>query len=132
MEQGELTRDQENEVGQVETTEEGVAYSHQVGGHAETIKISGKFLLKQTSQQEIDFYAQIINHKISPHIPKTYPHDQKLLIKMENLTLPFANPCIMDCKVGIRLYGNDANDSKKQRMIEQAETTTSVKKLTIV
>ncbi|KAJ3300488.1 hypothetical protein HDU76_006075 [Blyttiomyces sp. JEL0837] len=50
-----------------------------------------------------------------------------LCIKIENLLYGFDHPCIIDVKIGTRLYGDDADMEKRKRMEEQAEITTSGK-----
>lgn len=46
-------------------------------------------------------------------------------IVLENLTAPFAYPCVCDVKLGTRLYDDQADPGKKARMIAQANETTS-------
>jgi len=48
-------------------------------------------------------------------------------VRMENLLREYKYPSIIDIKLGTQLYGNDADDQKKKKMMKQAEITTSGK-----
>jgi hypothetical protein len=45
---------------------------------------------------------------------------------LENITNAFLKPNILDIKLGTILYGPDANEEKKARMIQRAKDTTSL------
>jgi hypothetical protein len=45
---------------------------------------------------------------------------------LEDLTHHFKKPCIMDIKIGIQSFGEDADPVKKQKMREKDEQTTTV------
>ncbi|CAG8618275.1 12590_t:CDS:2 [Ambispora gerdemannii] len=46
-------------------------------------------------------------------------------ICIENITCKFKKPCMLDLKLGIVLYGPDADEAKRQKMIKKAESSTS-------
>lgn len=47
-------------------------------------------------------------------------------VEMENLIRDLRTPCMMDMKVGLRMYGDDATEEKKQRMIDKAKNSTAL------
>lgn len=42
-------------------------------------------------------------------------------VEMANLIEGYSVPCLMDVKIGVRIYGDDATAEKKQRMIQKAQ-----------
>eukprot|EP01069_Polyplicarium_translucidae_P009068 Polyplicarium_translucidae@DN3285_c0_g1_i7.p2 len=46
-------------------------------------------------------------------------------VEMENLVYSLLRPCVMDIKVGTRLYGDDATPEKQRKMIDKANRCTS-------
>ena len=44
---------------------------------------------------------------------------------MENLLYGFKKPCAMDVKLGTQLWGEDADEAKRQKMIKKANVSTS-------
>lgn len=48
-------------------------------------------------------------------------------IRLGDINIPFMLPCILDCKMGVRHYDDDASDEKRRRHIHKANTTTSGK-----
>jgi 1D-myo-inositol-tetrakisphosphate 5-kinase/inositol-polyphosphate multikinase len=44
---------------------------------------------------------------------------------LEDLTFGLKTPCIMDIKIGSRLYDVDASPRKIERRVRKSETTTS-------
>jgi len=120
-------------------------FEGQVAGHGSSILIlPNDTLLKRSCSAEIEFYriAEEKNIPLKKFMPKCYnfdpsfevikekyipANDTTLYINMENLLLPFKHPTIMDLKLGTRLYDDHANEEKKQRMIKNAASTTSLK-----
>ncbi|KAJ1915079.1 hypothetical protein H4219_004507 [Mycoemilia scoparia] len=51
--------------------------------------------------------------------------EQEEYICIQNLLHGFAKPCVMDIKIGSRLYDDSADETKRQRMIKKALETTS-------
>lgn len=41
-------------------------------------------------------------------------------VEMKNLIYGSQQPCVMDLKLGVRMYGDDASEEKRQRMILKA------------
>lgn len=130
----------------METSNSGAKeFEGQVAGHGSSILIlPNDTLLKRSCATEIDFYriAEEKNIPLKKFMPKCYnfdpsfevikekyipANDTTLYINMENLLLPFKHPTIMDLKLGTRLYDDNANEEKKQRMIKNAASTTSLK-----
>jgi len=126
------------------TNEETRIFDGQVAGHGNILVLPNETLVKRSSQTEIDFYKLVEdkNLPIRKFMPKCYNFDPSFIkikekyikaddneyyINMENLLLPFKNPTIMDLKLGTRLYDDNANEEKKQRMILNAASTTSLK-----
>lgn len=48
-------------------------------------------------------------------------------VEMENLLDRFHQPCVMDLKMGVRMYADNATFEKRQRMIHKAASSTSLK-----
>jgi inositol-hexakisphosphate kinase len=46
-------------------------------------------------------------------------------LMLENLTSKYKNPCVVDLKLGIRMYADDASEEKKQSQKRKADKTTS-------
>eukprot|EP00914_Ancora_sagittata_P005626 GHVO01011480.1.p1 GENE.GHVO01011480.1~~GHVO01011480.1.p1 ORF type:complete len:183 (+),score=27.70 GHVO01011480.1:3-551(+) len=44
---------------------------------------------------------------------------------MENLVWQLKSPCVMDIKLGTRLYGDDATAEKRRKMVQKAKQCTS-------
>jgi len=119
-------------------------FDGQVAGHGNILQLPNDSLVKVSSQTEIDFY-KIVEEKNIPiknFMPKCYNFDpyfeevkekylpkdsDKVYINMENLLSPYKNPSVMDLKLGTRLYDDNASEEKKQRMILNAASTTSLK-----
>ena len=111
------------------------AFDHQVAGHKGTIMETGDqgFLAKISNDIEDSFYKQAnsTNSPLLPFMPQ-YKGSQTISNKPSPPTIIISNvvygvptPCIADIKIGTRLYGDDASEEKKARMLHQANTTTS-------
>jgi inositol-hexakisphosphate kinase len=46
---------------------------------------------------------------------------------LENLTLDFQKPCVLDLKMGTRMYGDFATDSKRKSQRKKSSKSTSAK-----
>ncbi|KAJ3044598.1 inositol hexakisphosphate kinase 3 [Rhizophlyctis rosea] len=116
-------------------------FQHQLAGHPNTITLlpSGH-LLKASSSREISFYktAQSPSHaslkaflpafygtKVTKGLDKEGKEKDVAVIEIEDLTAEYRNPCVMDIKLGRRLWSDDATEEKRLRMEEQARVTTS-------
>ncbi|OMJ21397.1 Inositol polyphosphate multikinase [Smittium culicis] len=101
-------------------------------------------LIKETTTLELDFYEKSVKYPdFTPFIPTFYgvlrqkSHDESNLnsqtdissifqfVCLENITRGFVKPCIMDIKIGFRLYDDFATPAKKQKMINKANSTSS-------
>lgn len=89
----------------------GRALAVQAGGHADAFhKDSDDGLIaKETDAKERDVYEEL-NDPILAFVPSYHgsftseKHDEKVCIRMQNLTAGCARPCIMDIKMGIRTF----------------------------
>lgn len=95
----------------------------QIGGHANTIQFSQETITKTSLSSEISFYLNL-PLKLVPFTPKLISFSDTSLT-LENLTLNFVSPCIIDLKLGTRLYSDIVPDSKKLKMLQTAIDTTS-------
>jgi inositol-hexakisphosphate 5-kinase len=50
---------------------------------------------------------------------------QEYFILMEDLTARLKNPCVLDLKIGTRVYGVDATSAKRKSQMKKCERTTS-------
>ena len=118
------------------------AFPHQVAGHDLIRILDNGQLAKPSATAEIQFYETARNHNsILQFLPKYYGKtwlcaqsedvdassntDGTEALVLENLIVGYTKPCVMDLKLGIRLYDDNANEEKKARMIKQASVTTS-------
>ncbi|KAI8999536.1 hypothetical protein BC832DRAFT_216660 [Gaertneriomyces semiglobifer] len=123
-------------------------FDHQIAGHAgQIVGLPNGILAKICPQKEVDFYNQVytsdrpdlvrlrsimpkyfgagmltsdVNTSFGAEAPTSTP-----TVHLENLLDTFIHPSVADIKIGTRLYGDEADDAKRQRMEEQARTTTS-------
>ncbi|KAJ3197263.1 hypothetical protein HK101_005035 [Irineochytrium annulatum] len=109
-------------------------YPHQVAGHQQSLyRVSESAVLKETSAVEVAFYNAAVHTPLLPFIPRRLPEvdvqrdkaRKTHRICMEDLLRGFMYPCVIDVKIGSRLYGDDADEAKKARMEHQSRTTTS-------
>ncbi|CAG8551411.1 7290_t:CDS:2 [Funneliformis mosseae] len=76
--------------------------------------------IASNEQKTIENFVQSVKKEISSqHANVTGA------VCIENLLSSFKKPCIMDLKLGTQLWGEDADDSKRQKMIQKANKTTS-------
>eukprot|EP01088_Endostelium_zonatum_P000979 TRINITY_DN11255_c0_g1_i1.p1 TRINITY_DN11255_c0_g1~~TRINITY_DN11255_c0_g1_i1.p1 ORF type:complete len:280 (-),score=93.67 TRINITY_DN11255_c0_g1_i1:76-894(-) len=107
-------------------------FESQSGGHADAfIKLEGEGkIMKTTSKKEIQFYRDL--HSKYPHIepfaPKFFGIEErngKEYVKMEDLTVHFDKPNVMDVKLGTTSVGEDADEEKKKSMGEKDRNSTT-------
>jgi 1D-myo-inositol-tetrakisphosphate 5-kinase/inositol-polyphosphate multikinase len=105
---------------------------HQVAGHAGNIIAKDGRVVKLQTHNELPFYKQTVENPLLKSLKGVIPQyygeatiKEQPGIELEDLTYGFRKPCIMDLKLGKVLYGTDASPEKRDRMIEQANTTTS-------
>ncbi|KAF0406837.1 SAICAR synthase-like protein [Gigaspora margarita] len=81
--------------------------------------------------QQLDVNNNIISCDIKPQTTKesivTHADvkDAEEAICIENVLSKFKKPCVMDLKLGTQLWGEDADERKRQKAILKAERTTS-------
>ncbi|OLY82611.1 Inositol polyphosphate multikinase [Smittium mucronatum] len=82
-------------------------------------------VLRQQNQTDLD---SLSDQKFPQHpVDLSSNSPEKKFICLENITRGFIKPCIMDIKIGFRLYDDFATPEKKFKMIKKAENTTSGK-----
>ncbi|ANZ74469.1 BA75_00770T0 [Komagataella pastoris] len=53
------------------------------------------------------------------------PNSEKEYVLLENLLFGFSQPSVLDIKLGVKLYDDDATDDKKERLGKVSDSTTS-------
>ena len=109
----------------------------QIGGHENTFELIGlNKIRKLTNQKEAEFYEALQKldslKSLLQFTPKYFSMLQfqstgknDFYVTLENVIEPFKKPNLLDLKLGKQLYDDDADEIKKQRMIEKASRTTS-------
>jgi len=69
-----------------------------------------------------EFYAS--SSKMGKHLEKSVSSDYLVL---ENLTMGYKKPCVLDLKMGTRMYGDFATEAKRQSQKKKTIKTTSAK-----
>ncbi|CAG8790208.1 875_t:CDS:2, partial [Dentiscutata erythropus] len=128
-------------------------FSDQVGGHGEILSMEEEdsMIIKPCKGIEREFYENSVAHpRFARWMPKHYGNlrlhdsqppllDQQLDVnnsvlnyeikpqttKEKNVLSKFKKPCVLDLKLGTQLYGDDADERKRQKSILKAERTTS-------
>ncbi|KAK9446539.1 inositol polyphosphate kinase-domain-containing protein [Limtongia smithiae] len=118
------------------------AFDNQVAGHdGVLLDASGDLVIKPSTPVEIAFYESLLPHaEFLPITPRFYgtltlrpnggeggagdgaPRDA---IVLENLTAGFNKPCVVDVKLGRRLWDDNAPLEKRERLDAVAAKTTS-------
>jgi len=119
----------------------------QVGGHVYMKILNDQFVCKPLNKRELDFYQNIPKNLLK-HVPAykgTLLLDNQDLCKsrrgdgstsqdlgmnyivLENLTLGFKKPCVLDLKMGTRMYSDFATDSKRRSQRKKSKKSTSAK-----
>ncbi|KAJ1822220.1 hypothetical protein LPJ60_002158 [Coemansia sp. RSA 2675] len=118
------------------------ALEHQVAGHGGVMRVGdGKVIAKPLIQREQEFYeASAQCAKFKAFMPEYYGTLQQQVggaadgnataagpsyICLENLTAGYEKPCIMDVKIGSRIYDIDATPEKAERMLKKAQESTT-------
>ncbi|KAI8325444.1 SAICAR synthase-like protein [Martensiomyces pterosporus] len=115
-------------------------FSLQVAGHDGVLAVEGdRMVIKPLSKREQLFYEGAASHpKFKAFLPDYYGTLQRgvaseeekgvegeMYICLENVAGGFRKACVMDIKVGTRLYDDDATEEKRQRMEHKAHETTT-------
>jgi len=119
----------------------------QVGGHVYMKILNEQYVCKPLNKRELEFY-QNIPKNLMKHVPAykgTLLLDNQDLCKnrrgvgstsqdlgmnyivLENLTLGFKKPCVLDLKMGTRMYSDFATDSKRKSQRRKSKKSTSAK-----
>jgi len=117
----------------------------QVGGHVYMKSLNDEYVCKPLNERELQFY-QNIPQSLVDHVPAfqgtlllgseehvgnrreapSTSQSRKYLV-LENLTKDFNKPCILDLKMGTRMYGDFASDSKRKSQRKKSKKSTSAK-----
>lgn len=115
--------------------------SNQVAGH-NTFKFSKETLIKTTTEEEAQFYKELSNYPqydrftpdftnivdISSEEKQTKEQQTKdKCIYLENLIWQMEKPCVMDIKLGIKNYRDDASIERIIKNIFKAHISTTAK-----
>jgi hypothetical protein len=102
---------------------------HQVAGHQGNFESLDNHLIKLQTHKEKEFYEAVKdNPTLKGVIPQYFGEwdlNGKPGMRLENVIHGYQKPMLMDIKLGKILYGMDATPEKKERMEQQALTTTS-------
>jgi inositol-polyphosphate multikinase len=104
-------------------------YTHQVAGHTTKknpqnkdllVSEDSKFVFKTIKPSELHFYEKKLKKlsSLKPFIPNyqgVFIYEDIEYLKLENLTLNFQNPSILDCKIGRKTYEPTASKEKMER-----------------
>jgi len=118
----------------VEAQEDGILMT---GGHAEDFACAGEGLIWKTSNKvEADALQKLASDPQSTGlVPQVFevkaaPKEGKWMVKMQNLTHGFVQPCVLDVKLGMRSYrleGYPGSLGKKERLAARDASTTTLK-----
>lgn len=108
-------------------------FSAQVGGHKILKVYRDNYVCKPYDRRECKFY-----HKsptvLEPFIPQFAgilsvgsADSQDDFIMLENLTAGYTKPCVLDLKMGTRMYGDFATEKKRRSQDIKTKQTTSGK-----
>lgn len=94
-------------------------------GHAANAAVSGKqgngmVANGRGEKGQMSPWAAAMVHR---YLPKAA--DPNLVLVMEDLNAGYKHPCVMDVKIGLRHYDDDASADKKRRHRAKAESTTT-------
>jgi inositol-polyphosphate multikinase len=104
-------------------------YTHQVAGHTTKknpqnkdllVSEDSNFVFKTIKPSELHFYEKKLKKlsSLKPFIPDyqgVFIYEEIEYLKLENLTLNFNNPSILDCKIGRKTYEPSAPKEKIER-----------------
>jgi len=122
----------------------------QVGGHVGMKIFNDHYVCKPLNRRELKFY-QFLPKQLSSLVPefvgtltigedgeKFYSSNRKMsqnlenslssdYIVLENLTMGYKKPCVLDLKMGTRMYGDFASEAKRQSQKKKTVKSTSAK-----
>ncbi|KAJ1785841.1 hypothetical protein LPJ59_006053 [Coemansia sp. RSA 2399] len=116
-------------------------FDFQVAGHPGVLEVEGDgMIIKPLYQRELEFYeCPGIPSELRTFMPLFYgslehagatssgePEKKKYLC-LENIVHGFKEPCVIDIKIGSRLYDIDATPEKRERTLKTANETTTGK-----
>jgi len=108
---------------------------YQAAGHGSIIAGKKGTVLKVVQNAELSFYQRLKEAKdlkvgdalrFFPTFYDVVTKDGKKYIEIEDLTANMEKPCIMDIKMGTISAGEDADEKKRQRMLQKDQGTTTI------
>jgi len=105
----------------------------QVGGHKRFKVYSNEYVCKPLDRREARFYLTCSSalENFIPHFKGTVNLDssssQDDFIILENLCTGYRKPCVLDLKMGTRMYGDFATEKKRRSQELKTKQTTSGK-----
>ena len=110
----------------------------QVGGHVYMKILNDQFVCKPLNIRELKFYQSVPSEivrfvptfigtlELENDIQSSSSECNEYLV-LDNLTQGFQKPCILDLKMGTRMYSDSATDSKRKSQRKKSKTSTSAK-----
>lgn len=114
----------------------------QVGGHVNMKILNETLVCKPLNKREVKFY-QHLPRQLYDFVPRYHgtvqgnyhygserspnPSLETDYIVLENLTAGYRKPCVLDLKMGTRMYGDFASEAKIQSQRRKCEKSTSAK-----
>ncbi|KAJ1785824.1 hypothetical protein LPJ59_006058 [Coemansia sp. RSA 2399] len=116
-------------------------FDFQVAGHPGVLEVEGDgMIIKPLYQRELEFYeCPGIPSELRTFMPLFYGSlehagatssgspEKKRYLCLENIVHGFKEPCVIDIKIGSRLYDIDATPEKRERTLKTANETTTGK-----
>ncbi|KAJ2860806.1 hypothetical protein GGI22_002617 [Coemansia erecta] len=116
-------------------------FDFQVAGHPGVLEVEGDgMIIKPLDQRELEFYeCPGIPLELRSFMPLFYGSlehagttssgepEKKRYLCLENIVHGFKEPCVIDIKIGTRLYDIDATPEKRERTLKTANATTTGK-----
>jgi len=110
------------------------SFPWKVGGHHPIKLYKEEIICKPLNHRELAFYQQLPD-KLRPYVPtfqgvitvEDYDGMPCQYLKLENLTIGYSKPCVLDLKVGTRMYGDFATQEKIRSQETKSQETTSGK-----
>jgi hypothetical protein len=102
---------------------EGAAFSEAAGDAVVTVNKSKI----QPDEESLSPWAQCMVHRCSADAYAVFPSSAvaNTVVVLEDVNYGYRFPCVMDVKIGLRHYDDDATPEKRMRHIEKAESTTT-------
>jgi inositol-hexakisphosphate 5-kinase len=99
----------------------GAAFADGAGGPI------NKNIKMAADEESLSPWAQCMAHRCSADSYAVFPSSAvaNTVVVLEDVNYGYRFPCVMDVKIGLRHYDDDATTEKRMRHIEKAESTTT-------